>query len=110
MSEGAPRHVRGSVSCKIPSPCYAEAYLPKQEPTKPLSVDVIIPCRNEEATLGAVIAAIPTQKVRTIVVVDNGSVDRSAQVAEDAGAVVVRETRIGYGAACLRGVYHLSAL
>ena len=82
----------------------------KQEPSKPLSVDVVIPCRNEETTLAAVIAAIPTQKVRTVVVVDNGSTDRSAQLAEDSGAVVVRETRIGYGAACLRGVYHLSTL
>jgi len=82
----------------------------KQEPPKPLSVDVVIPCRNEAATLGQVIAAVPTQKVRTIVVVDNGSTDRSAQIAEDAGALVVRETRVGYGAACLRGVFHLSTL
>ena len=82
----------------------------RQEPPKSLAVDVVIPVRNEEATLVQVIAQVPTQKVRTIVVVDNASTDRSAQVAEDAGAVVIREGHVGYGAACLRGVHHLATL
>jgi glycosyltransferase involved in cell wall biosynthesis len=82
----------------------------KQEPPKSLMVDVVIPCRNEESTIAQVIAQVPSQKVRTIVVVDNGSTDRSAQVAQDAGAIVLRENQVGYGAACLRGVQHLSTL
>jgi len=57
-----------------------------------------------------VIAAVPTRAVRTIVVVDNGSRDHTARAAEDAGAVVLREAQVGYGAACLRGVAHLTTL
>jgi glycosyltransferase involved in cell wall biosynthesis len=77
---------------------------------KPLEVDVIIPARNEERELGAVLAAVPARTVRTVVVVDNASTDGTARVGEDGGAVVVREARVGYGAACLRGVAHLSTL
>jgi glycosyltransferase involved in cell wall biosynthesis len=77
---------------------------------KQIEVDVIIPARNEEGAIGGVLTAIPPRTVRTVVVVDNGSTDATARAAEDAGAVVVRETRLGYGAACLRGVSHLSTL
>jgi glycosyltransferase involved in cell wall biosynthesis len=73
-------------------------------------VDVIVPARDEAAGLGAVLAAVPPRLVRSVVVVDNGSVDVTARVAEDAGAVVVREARVGYGAACLRGIAHVAAL
>lgn len=71
---------------------------------------MVVPARNCAATVGAVVAAMPPRAVRTVVVVDNGSDDRTARVAEDAGAVVVREPRVGYGAACLRGVVHISML
>jgi glycosyltransferase involved in cell wall biosynthesis len=77
---------------------------------KRFEVDVVIPARDCEATVGAVVLAMPPRAVRTVVVVDNGSSDATARVAEDAGAVVVREPRAGYGAACLRGVVHLSTL
>ena len=40
----------------------------------------------------------------TVIVVDNGSVDRTAEVARAHGAVVVREPRLGYGTACLAGL------
>ena len=43
-------------------------------------------------------------RVRRVVVVDNGSRDRTREVARAAGAVVVEEARRGYGAACLRGI------
>ncbi len=39
-----------------------------------------------------------------VVVVDNGSSDRSAEVARELGAEVVTEAERGYGAACLRGM------
>ncbi len=77
---------------------------------RPLDVDVIVPARNEAEGLGAVVSAIPPRLVRSVVVVDNGSTDATARVAEDAGAIVVREPRVGYGAACRRGIAHLSSL
>ena len=42
--------------------------------------------------------------VAHVIVVDNGSNDRTAQVAEQAGATVIHEPNRGYGAACLRGL------
>ncbi|HEY6866534.1 MAG TPA: glycosyltransferase, partial [Candidatus Eisenbacteria bacterium] len=52
---------------------------------------------------------LPRTAVREVVVVDNGSTDRTAAVARAAGATVVREPRRGYGAACLAGLAHLDA-
>ncbi len=51
-----------------------------------------------------VLADIPSDIVDTIFVVDNGSTDRSAEVAREAGAIVVEEPRRGYGSACLAGI------
>jgi glycosyltransferase involved in cell wall biosynthesis len=45
--------------------------------------------------------------VREVVVVDNGSRDRTAEVARAAGAVVVSEPRRGYGSACQAGLAYL---
>jgi len=47
--------------------------------------------------------------VRRVVVCDNGSSDGTAEVARSRGAVVVRESRRGYGAACLRALDALRA-
>lgn len=69
--------------------------------------DVVIPALNEEEALPLVLAEIPRELVRRIVVADNGSTDRTAEVAREAGAEVVREPRRGYGAACLRALAHL---
>jgi glycosyltransferase involved in cell wall biosynthesis len=69
-----------------------------------LKVAVIIPARNEEIPLPGVIAEIPPQGSDLVIVVDNGSTDRTAEVAQQAGAVVVREPRAGYGYACAAGV------
>lgn len=73
-----------------------------------MKVDVLIPALNEERAIGKVVAALVRQQVRRILVVDNGSHDRTAEVAEYAGARVVREIERGYGAACLRGLRELS--
>jgi glycosyltransferase involved in cell wall biosynthesis len=64
---------------------------------------VVIPALNEEAAIGSVVQEVPRQLVHEIVVVDNGSTDRTAEVAAAAGARVVREPRRGYGAACRAG-------
>ncbi len=65
-----------------------------------LIVDVIIPAYNEEKSIPKVIAEIPAW-VRHIVVANNNSSDRTAKVAEAAGARVVFEPQKGYGKACL---------
>jgi glycosyltransferase involved in cell wall biosynthesis len=51
-----------------------------------------------------VLADIPADLVDEVVVVDNGSTDRSAELARGKGARVVAEPRRGYGAACLAGI------
>lgn len=76
----------------------------------PSVVDVIIVARNQASNLGATLAAIPLRLVRSVVVVDNGSRDSTASVARDAGAVVLREPRVGDGAAYLRAIAHLQSL
>lgn len=67
-------------------------------------VVVLIPALNEEAALPRVLAEVPSAAVERVVVVDNGSTDRTAAVARDAGALVVHEPRRGYGRACLAGL------
>ncbi len=67
-------------------------------------VDVIIPVLNEEKSIAKVLAEIPSELVRYVIVCDNGSTDQTARVASDAGAVVVSEPRRGYGNACLKGM------
>jgi len=74
-----------------------------------LDVAVLIPALDEEASLPAVLAAIPPSLVRQVIVVDNGSSDRTPEVARRAGATVVHEPRRGYGAACLAGIVALRA-
>lgn len=71
-------------------------------------VSVVIPCLDEEAGVGVCVgkalAALAQMGVSgEVVVVDNGSTDRSAEVAAAAGARVVHEPRRGYGSAYLRG-------
>lgn len=66
-------------------------------------VVVVIPALDEEASLGQVLDAIPPT-VEAVVVCDNGSGDRTAEVARARGALVVHEPRRGYGSACLRAL------
>ncbi|MDD5556385.1 MAG: glycosyltransferase family 2 protein [bacterium] len=74
-----------------------------------MEVSAVMPCRNEEETVGTCVRkaaeAIRRLGLRgEVVVVDNGSTDRSAGVAAAAGARVVREPVRGYGSAYLRGL------
>jgi glycosyltransferase involved in cell wall biosynthesis len=70
-------------------------------------IDVVIPALNEEASLPLVLAALPHPPVRRVVVADNGSLDGTAGVAREGGAIVVPAARRGYGSACLAGLDHL---
>src|SRR5262249_12006590 len=73
------------------------------------SIAVVIPALNEEASLPMVLRDLPPHPVRDVIVVDNGSRDRTAEVARHAGARVVAEPERGYGSACLRGLAELAA-
>ena len=66
-------------------------------------VSVIIPALNEEEAIGRVLADIP-KWVDDVIVADNGSSDRTRDVALKAGATVTSEDQRGYGAACQRGL------
>jgi dolichol-phosphate hexosyltransferase len=66
------------------------------------SITVIIPCLNEEQGIGQVMSRMPAF-VDQVIVVDNGSTDRTREVAEGLGAVVIREDVRGYGRAYKRG-------
>jgi glycosyltransferase involved in cell wall biosynthesis len=64
--------------------------------------EVVLPCRDEAAALPRLLAGLPDGYAA--IVVDNGSSDGTADVARALGARVVREGRIGYGAAVHAGV------
>ncbi|MBI4588372.1 MAG: glycosyltransferase [Candidatus Rokubacteria bacterium] len=68
-----------------------------------MRVAVVIPALDEEAAIGLVVKEIPGDLAAEVFVVDNGSADRTAEVAGAAGARVIHEPRRGYGAACLAG-------
>ena len=74
-----------------------------------MRADVVIPARDEEGSIARVIEALPPALVSRVIVVDNGSRDRTAEVARRAGATVVSEPRPGYGAACLAGLAFVRA-
>lgn len=67
-------------------------------------VSVIIPAYNEEKSIGKVIDAISKDVVTYIIVVSNTSTDSTVEVARNAGAIVLEESRRGYGWACLLGI------
>ncbi|NEU08358.1 glycosyltransferase family 2 protein [Flavihumibacter sp. R14] len=74
----------------------------------PSQIYVIIPAFNESTSVGKVIRDIPKNLVTEIIVVNNGSTDDTAMVAEDEGATVLTEHRKGYGHACLKGMAYIA--
>jgi glycosyltransferase involved in cell wall biosynthesis len=71
-------------------------------------LSVVIPCLNEEENITEVVAlalsVLEREGIRgEVVVADNDSDDRSAELAADAGARVVHEPRRGYGSAYMAG-------
>lgn len=76
-----------------------------------MHTDLIIPARNEQENLPALIAALEPVRaaagIRRVVLADNGSTDRTAELARAGGFEVVHEPQPGYGAACLRALDHI---
>ncbi|MGX6446749.1 glycosyltransferase family 2 protein [Patulibacter sp. S7RM1-6] len=81
---------------------------PSTEPEDQLLVSVVIPCLNEEENIVAVVTQA-REAIRDagitgeVVVADNNSTDRSAELADGAGARVVHVPTRGYGAAYMGG-------
>ncbi|HEY2615062.1 MAG TPA: glycosyltransferase family 2 protein [Chthoniobacterales bacterium] len=75
----------------------------------PDRIAVIIPALNEEKPIAAVVRdCLTTGLPAEIIVVDNGSSDRTGERARAAGATVVLEPTPGYGRACAAGIRALS--
>lgn len=109
--------VVGSAALVVPAPAYwGRARLPRRRALTPrpwttgeqAPVVVFLPMHNEEATVAGVLARVPDRVGGRPVVnlaVDDGSTDRSAEIAAAAGAVVVRQPgNLGLGAAMRRGL------
>jgi glycosyltransferase involved in cell wall biosynthesis len=65
-------------------------------------ITVVIPCLNEEQGIQEVLKDLPTF-VDEVIVVDNNSTDRTAEVARAMNAIVVKETNRGYGRSYKKG-------
>jgi len=77
--------------------------------TKEMEISVVIPCLNEEKAIGVCLDKIQDvfakkKYIGEVIVVDNGSTDKSAEIAKAKGANVVREEKRGYGSAYLTGL------
>ena len=68
---------------------------------------LIIPALNEAPAIGLALERVPRGLYKQIIVADNGSTDRTAEIARQAGATVVSEPHRGYGSACLRALANL---
>lgn len=75
-----------------------------------LLIDTVVVALNAAATLPALLRNLPQRQLRSIVVVDRGSDDDTAQIARDFGALVLREPRGGVGAAYARAQRHFAQL
>ena len=79
-------------------------------------ISVVIPALNEEGAIGLVVSEVLSlrnqenqQLIDDVVVCDNGSTDRTAEVAMEQGARVVTQPTPGYGIACLTAIAHLKS-
>jgi glycosyltransferase involved in cell wall biosynthesis len=77
--------------------------------TAAVRIAAVLPALNEEQALAQVLKDLPRSLFTSVIVADNGSTDRTAEVARAGGAQVVSEPRRGYGRACLAALAALSA-
>lgn len=71
------------------------------------TIKVIIPAYNEQDSIANVINDIP-KIVDEVIVVSNNSTDHTEINAKNAGATVLKESKKGYGYACLKGMEYIS--
>ena len=71
-------------------------------------ITVIIPAINEAGAIGHVLDDLP-KSATEVIVVDNGSSDNTVAVAKKHGALVLTESRRGYGYACMHALKHLKS-
>ena len=69
-----------------------------------MQIALIIPALDEEPVIGQMLDSLPPGLFDAVIVADNGSTDRTGEVAVAHGARVVREDEPGYGAACLKAL------
>ena len=67
-------------------------------------IALIMPALNEEQAIASTLEDLRGRGLAQVIVVDNGSSDRTAEVARAHGAQVVTEPQRGYGQACLAGI------
>jgi len=76
-----------------------------------IDVSVVLPCRNEEKTVGICIKKIKSVfengGIKGEILVSDSSTDSSARIAEALGVKVIRHDKPGYGNAYLEGFKHI---
>lgn len=86
---------------------------PRTTEARRYKLAVVIPCYNEAAGIGTVIRRLPRERLdrmlvdMTVVVVDNNSSDNTTEVAREAGAIVLHESKKGKGNAMRTGFANL---
>lgn len=70
---------------------------------KEKKITLVIPVLNEEETIGLMLSCVP-KFIDEVVIVDNGSVDKTAQICRHLGAQVICEEKKGYGGALKAGI------
>jgi glycosyltransferase involved in cell wall biosynthesis len=88
-----------------------EAAAPQRRFARDHAVSAIVPARDEQACIGAVVHSLLALRandgsalIDEVIVADNGSRDHTAYIAAEAGARVVSVPQAGYGRACWEGV------
>lgn len=85
---------------------FSSSLLAAPEDPPDSEVTVIVPARNEAATVGTVVRECLNYAAR-VIVVEGGSIDRTAEAAAAAGAVVVRDRGLGKGVALRLAAGHV---
>lgn len=68
-----------------------------------MTLSLIIPCHNEEASIGKVIRSLPPN-INEVIIIDNNSTDCTGKIAKKFGAIVIFEPKKGYGRALKAGL------